>query len=49
MQFRKLWFRQRLSVFQDFPQADLVTAARMMDEHTLNKHDRLYHSGFHVL
>lgn len=45
MQFRKLWFLQRLNVFQDFPRADLVTAARMMDEHTLKRHDSLYQSG----
>jgi CRP/FNR family transcriptional regulator, cyclic AMP receptor protein len=45
MQFRKLWFLQRLNVFQDFPREDLVTAARMMYEHTLKKHDRLYQSG----
>lgn len=45
MQFRKLWFLQRFNIFQDFPREDLVTAARMMDEHTLNKHDRLYQSG----
>jgi CRP-like cAMP-binding protein len=45
MQFAKVWNLQRLNVFQDSPQADLATAARMMDEHTLKKYDRLYRSG----
>jgi CRP-like cAMP-binding protein len=45
MQVRTWWFLQRFHVFQDVPQADLVTAARMMAEHTLKKHDRLYRSG----
>jgi CRP/FNR family cyclic AMP-dependent transcriptional regulator len=45
MQFRKLWYLQRFNIFLDFAPADLVTVARMMDEHTLKKHDRLYQSG----
>jgi len=45
MQFSKLWYLQRFNLFQEFTQAELLTAARIMDLHTLEKHDRVYQLG----
>lgn len=45
MPFSKLWYLQHLNLLQEFTQAELLTAARMMDLQTLGRHDQLFQAG----
>jgi len=45
MQFSKLWYLQRFNLFQEFTQAELLAAARVMDLQPLEKHDQLFQTG----
>ena len=45
MQFSKLWYLQRLNLLQEFTRAELLTAARMMDLQTIERHDQVFQAG----
>ncbi len=45
MQFSKLWYLQRLNLFQEFTQAELLTVTRMIDLQELEQHNRVYQAG----
>jgi len=45
MQFSKLWYLQRLNLFQEFTQAELLTVTRMLDLQELEQHTRVYQAG----
>jgi CRP/FNR family cyclic AMP-dependent transcriptional regulator len=45
MQFSTLWYLQRLNLFEEFTQAELLRVARAMDMEELEKHEGVFQIG----
>jgi hypothetical protein len=45
MQFSTLWYLQRLNLFEEFTQAELLRVARTLDMEELEKHEGVFQIG----